>query len=195
MHLDQYTIGGTKITSMTDEEFYHFCLENPSLKIERDANGQIVIMSPTGFNTGRINLIILAELSRWSLTSNMGQAVDSDTGFYLPNGAMRNPDGAWVSNERLAKVPMEDLERIPYLVPDFVFELASKSDHPRNLQAKMTEWLENGVRLGWLIDPYKQQTTVYYSGSAPEVLEGFDRVLDGGDVLPGFGLDLGKLRV
>lgn len=193
--LEQYTIGGKWIESMSDKEFFTFCEENRNLKFEREPDGQIIIMPPTGFNTGNRNSEINFHLRLWNKKYALGQVIDSDTGFYLPNGAMRNPDAGWVSNERLATVPAEELEKFPHLVPDFVVELASRSDYPRNLHAKMKEWVENGCRLGWLIDPYKETVTVYEPDEEPRVMEGFDRKISGEEVLPEFELDLKELRI
>lgn len=180
---------------MTDEEFYTFCVENENIKFEREPDGQIVIMSPTGFNTGSRNSEIIAQLHVWNRKNRLGKVSDSDTGFYLPNGAMRNPDAAWTSNERLAAVPEAELEKFPHLVPDFIVELVSKSDYPKNLDAKMKEWMANGCRLGWLIDPYQETLTIYSPGSEPQTLNGFDSTADGGNVLPGFVMELKDLRV
>lgn len=105
---------------MNDDEFFDFCQQNGHLRFEREPDGQITIMSPTGFRTGMISLRILGRLNDWSQRTKLGVAVNSDTGFYLPNGAMRNPDAAWVSNERLAQVPAHELDKFPHLVPDFV---------------------------------------------------------------------------
>lgn len=188
-------IGGTLLESMSDEEFFMFCVQNPNLKFEREPNGQIVAMSPTGFNTGDRNAEIISQLRNWNKQHQLGRVTDSDTGFYLPNGAMRNPDAAWVSHERLATVPREELERFPHLVPDFVIELASKSDYPRNMQAKMQEWVTHGCRLGWLIDPYQETVSVYQPGKNLKKVEDFNQMLSGGKVLPGFELDLSELRI
>ena len=193
--LEQYTIGGKWIESMSDEEFFTFCEENRNLKFEREPDGQIIIMPPTGFNTGDRNSELITQLRNWNKQHKLGRVIDSDTGFYLPNGAMRNPGSAWVSHERLASVSAEELEKFPHLVPDFVVELASKSDYPRNLHAKMKEWVENGCRLGWLIDPYKETVTVYKPDQEPRVIEGFDRTISGESVLPEFELDLKELRI
>jgi Uma2 family endonuclease len=193
--LSEYTIGGRWVESMTDDEFYTFCVENENIKFEREPDGQIVIMSPTGFNTGRRNAKIIVQLSNWNSKNKLGEVVDSDTGFYLPNGAMRNPDAGWVSNERLASISKSDLEKFPHLVPDFIIELVSKSDYPKNLDTKMKEWIANGCRLGWLIDPFNETVTVYSPGREPEVIKGFDKSVSGGTVLPGFELDLKELKV
>lgn len=193
--LGEYIIGGRWVESMTDDEFYAFCVENESIKFEREPDGQIVIMSPTGFNTGSRNSEIIAQLHDWNRERRMGRVSDSDTGFYLPNGAMRNPDAAWTSDERLSSVPEAELEKFPHMVPDFIVELVSKSDYPKNLDAKMKEWIANGCRLGWLIDPFTETVTIYSPNQEPESVKGFDRSVSGGEALPGFELVLKELRV
>lgn len=193
--LGEYIIGGRWVESMTDDEFYAFCVENESIKFEREPDGQIVIMSPTGFNTGSRNSEIITQLHVWNRERRFGRVSDSDTGFYLPNGAMRNPDAAWTSYERLRSVPEAELEKFPHLVPDFIVELVSKSDYPKNLDTKMKEWIANGCPLGWLIDPFTETVTIYLPNQEPESVKGFDRSISGGEVLPGFELDLKELRV
>lgn len=193
--LDHFILEGRLLESMSDDEFYVFCAENRNMKFEREPNGQIIAMSPTGFNTGDRNSEIITQLRNWNKKHKLGRVSDSDTGFYLPNGAMRNPDAAWVSNERLASVAKDELEKFPHLVPDFIIELASNSDYPRNLHVKMQEWIENGCRLGWLIDPYKETVNIYLPGKETETLSGFDQKISGGEVLPGFALDLSELRI
>ncbi len=193
--LREYTIGGKWVESMTDDEFYTFCVENENIKFEREPDGQIVIMSPTGFNTGRRNANIIVQLSNWNSKHRLGEVVDSDTDFYLPNGAMRNPDAGWVSKERLASVSVEELEKFPHMVPDFVIELVSKSDYPKNLDAKMKEWIDNGCRLGWVIDPFNETVKIYVPEREAELVKGFEKSVNGGDVLPGFALNLRELTV
>lgn len=188
------TLRGRYIEQMTDEEFFSFCQDNKGFKFERTSEGQIILMSPTGFVTGDRNSSIIKQIRNWNDQCKLGRAVDSDTGFYLPNGAMRNPDAAWVSNERLKKVDKKELEGFPHLCPDFVVELRSKGDTLKDLKAKMKEWMENGCRLGWLIDA-DEELVYIYTGSAETVHENFDNRLSGEPVLPGFTLILSELRV
>ena len=186
---------GRILERLTDEEFFHFCQDNRTLKFERDAKGLIFITSPTGFNTGRRNISILEQLSAWSKKNKLGIAVDSDTGFYLPNGAMRNPDAAWVSHERLKKVSKEDLEKFPHLCPDFIVELRSKGYTIKELREKMSEWIVNGCRLGWLIDADEEIVYVYRSGKRVATHTNFNKSISGEPELPGFKLLLSELRV
>ncbi len=188
------TIKGSYIEQMTDEEFFRFCQDNRDLKFERTCEGQIILMSPTFFRTGDQNSEIITQLRIWNKRKKLGRVVDSDTGFYLPNGAMRNPDAAWVSFERLNEVDPSELDKFPHLVPDFIVELKSKSDRIQNLQEKMKEWMSNGCRLGWLIDA-DEEVIYIYEGNNERVHQGFDTELSGEPVLQGFSFVLSELRV
>ncbi len=188
------TLRGAYIEQMTDDEFFTFCQDNNELKFERTSDGQILLMSPTFFITGDRNDEILFQLRQWNKKYRLGRTVDSDTGFYLPNGAMRNPDAAWVSHERLSKVDPAELRKFPHLVPDFIVELISSSDRLEEQQAKMKEWMDNGCRMGWLIDADREVVYVYHQN---EIIQhtGFDTNLSGEPVLPGFEMILSELRV
>lgn len=190
------TLKGSYIERMTDAEFFYFCQDNRDFKFERTSEGQIILMSPTGFITGDRNRSIIKQISNWNDQHKLGRSVDSDTGFYLPNGAMRNPDAAWVSDERLKNLSPRELEGFPHLCPDFIVELRSKGDTLKELKAKMKEWMENGCRLGWLIDADEEVVYVYHNNQET-THHGFDTPLSGEPVLPvpGFTLILSELRV
>ena len=188
------TLKGRYIEQMTDEEFFFFCQDNHDFKFERTADGQIILMSPTAFITGDRNSEIIAQLRAWNKKYRLGRTVDSDTGFYLPNGAMRNPDAAWVSNERLKNISEEELNKFPHLCPDFIVELISKGDTLKELKAKMKEWVENGCRLAWLIDAEKEVVYVYSEGKET-IHQGFDIPISGEPILSKFELILSELRV
>jgi len=188
------TLRGRYIERMTDEEFVHFCQDNKGFKFERTSDGQIILISPAGFITGDRNRSIIKQISNWNDQHNLGRAVDSDTGFYLPNGAMRNPDAAWVSHERLKQVNPRELEGFPHLCPDFIVELRSKGDVLKELKDKMEEWMQNGCRLGWLIDADEEIVYVYHDGKRT-VHNDFNNPIAGETVLPGFALNLSELRV
>lgn len=188
------TIKGSYIEQMTDEEFFRFCQDNRDLKFERTSEGQIIVMSPTFFRTGDQNSEIITQLRIWNKRKKLGRVVDSDTGFYLPNGAMRNPDAAWVSFEILNKIDPLELDKFPHLVPDFIVELKSKSDRIQDLKNKMAEWMSNGCRLGWLIDA-DEEVVYIYEGNNERVHHGFDAELSGEPVLQGFSFVLSELRV
>ena len=184
---------GEYIEQMSGAEFFQFCQDNRNFKFEREANGQIVFMSPTTFLTGDRNHEILFQIRQWNNKKKLGRAVDSDTGFTLPSGAVRNPDAAWVSNETLKLVPKSELEKFPRLVPDFIVELKSKHDHLPDLQKKMNEWMDNGCRLGWLIDVDKEVVYIY-EGSQERTHKDFSKSLSGEPVLTGFKLKLAELK-
>jgi Uma2 family endonuclease len=184
---------GDFIERMSDEEFFHFCQQNRDVKIERDADGKIIIMSPTHFLTGRRNFQILFQLGKWNEHHRLGECVDSDTGFTLKNGAVRNPDAAWISNEQLSKLSAKDLQSFPHLCPEFIVELKSKSDSLPDLKLKMKEWMANGCRLGWLVDA--DEEVIYISSEESESIhDDFDQPLSGGNVLLNFQLTLSELR-
>ena len=185
---------GQYIEQMSDTEFFHFCQDNRDFKFERTADGQIIFMSQTTFLTGDRNSEIIAQLRQWNRKNKLGRVVDSDTGFYLPNGAMRNPDTAWTSNERLKNLSAEELNSFPHIVPDFIVELKSKSDRIPDLKLKMQEWMTNGCLLGWLIDADEEIVYIYSNGKK-ETHKGFDTPISGEPILKGFNLILSELRV
>jgi Uma2 family endonuclease len=179
---------------LDDDEFYLFCQINPKLKLEKTKDGEILIMALTGGKTGAKNMALSAQLWFWNNQHQAGITFDSSTGFRLPNGAIRSPDAAWITKERWEALSESEQEKFPPLCPDFVVELKSESDPPKAAQEKMGEWLENGCRLGWLLDPQGQKAYVYHPGRPIAEWEGFTQRLSGEDVLPGFSLDLALLR-
>ena len=178
---------------MTDEEFYEFCRRNQDFRFEMDKEENLIIMPPTFLETSRKNAKINVRLGRWAEKDNTGVAFESDGMFTLPNGAKRSPDAFWILNEKYYALSKEEREeRFARIVPDFVIELRSKSDNLRKLQSKMSEYIENGVRLGWLIDPYERRVHVYRADESVEILENPQKV-SGEAVLPGFELDLTEI--
>ena len=173
----------------SDDQLYEFCRLNSDLDIERTAQGDLLIMAPASFRSSHINLRIAAQLDQWAEHDGTGVATESSGGFILPNSAMRAPDAAWTRRDRLTTVPEEQQDRFLPLCPDFAIELRSPSDTLNAAQAKMHEYLDNGLRLGWLIDPFARRVHVYRPGVDVEVLDDPDGV-DGAPVLPGFRLDL-----
>ncbi len=174
---------------LTDEQYYQLCQNNRESKFERTPQGELIIMSPTGGNTGRYNLKITQQLANWSDVDGTGVAFDSSTGFKLPNGADRSPDAAWVSLEKWNSLSDKEQEKFPPICPDFVIELRSPSDALKPLQDKMLEYLDNGMRLGWLINRKERQVEIYRQGQQKEVLE-YPITLSGENVLPNFVLNL-----
>ncbi|MEH2050691.1 Uma2 family endonuclease [Nostoc sp.] len=187
----------SRTIELTDEQFFQLCQNNRDLRLERTAEGELIIMPPTGWESGNRNSRLTQRLGNWTDADGTGLAFDSSTGFKLPNGANRSPDASWVSRKRLEALN-PDPDRFLPLAPDFVVELRSASDSLKTVQQKMQEYIENGVRLGWLIDP-QQQVEIYRPGQEVEVLrrrspsETSPTSLLGEDVLPGFVLDLTQI--
>ncbi|OKH18035.1 hypothetical protein NIES593_22510 [Hydrococcus rivularis NIES-593] len=187
--MNTYTINFNPIIKLTEDQFYQLCRANPDIKFERNAKGEIIIMSPTGGETGNRNAEIIIEFGVWNRQSQLGKLFDSSTGFQLPNGADRSPDVAWIKQERWDALTVEQKERFPPIAPDFVLELMSPGDRLQELQEKMREYIENGVQLGWLINRKSRQVEIYRPGQQVEILDN-PATLSGEDVLPGFVLDL-----
>src|SRR5437588_1697562 len=178
---------------LTDEEFYEFCQRNQEFRFEMDKEGNLIVMPPTFLETSRKNLKIGARLDIWTEKDDTGVAFESDGMFTLPNGAKRSPDAFWILKERYYALSEEEREeRFARIVPDFVIELRSKSDSLKKLQNKMSEYIENGVRLGWLIDPFEGRVHIYRADESVEVLENPQKI-SGEDVLSGFELDLTEI--
>ena len=179
------------VVRISDDQFLELCALNDGLRIELNARGDMELMAPAGGRTSNKNLSINIDFGNWVRNDGTGVGFDSSGGFTLPNGAMRSPDAAWILESRWRVLNDEQQRRFPPICPDFVIELRSESDRLATLQAKMVEYLENGARLGWLIDPVDPLHIVYvYRPDNPvEVLEGPD-TLSGDPELPGFVLDL-----
>ncbi|WP_414527755.1 Uma2 family endonuclease [Nodularia chucula] len=174
---------------LTDEEFTAVVAANKDLRLELSAEGKLVIMSPTGGETGNRNFEIYIDLGIWNRQHNLGKAFDSSTGFKLPNGATRSPDTAWIKIERWDNLTPQQRKKFLPLCPDFAVELVSETDDLADTQAKMREYIANGLQLGWLINPHDQQVEIYRPDQAPEVLQS-PTSLSGENVLPGFILNL-----
>lgn len=182
-------IPNTLTLQVSHEQFVDLALANRDLQLERDATGELIIMPPTGSDTGNKNLDIEGQLWLWNRQTKLGKAFNSSTGFRLPNGANRSPDAAWVSKQRWDALTLEQQETFAPICPDFVLELRSKTDTLEKLQAKMREYIENAAGLGWLIDRKNQRVEIYRPGRNVEVID-HPVSLSGEDVLPGFVLDL-----
>jgi Uma2 family endonuclease len=180
------------IIKLTSEQFYQLCQENPDLKLERSANGELIAMPPTGGETGKRNSKLNLHIGIWNEQTELGEVFDSSTGFTLPNKADRSPDASWVEKSRWQALTPEQREKFIPLCPDFVIELVSPSDSLKKTQEKMQEYIENGCRLGWLINRKKREVEIYRPGREVEILQS-PQTLDGEDVLPGFVLNLAKI--
>jgi Uma2 family endonuclease len=180
------------VGKVSDEQYIEFCQSNPDLRIERTAEGDLIIMSPTGGKSGVQNFHLTGEFSAWVKTDGTGKGFDSSTEFSLPNGANRMPDVSWVRNERWNALSDEQKRQFPPLCPDFVIELRSPSDRVKSLQEKMSEYMANGAELGWLIDPFEKKIHIYRPGAAIEILDDPSEI-SGDPFLPGFKLDVQAL--
>lgn len=184
------TLNLDSITHLTHEQFRELCRENRDIRLELTAKRELIVMPPTGWESGNRNIKLAARLQTWTEENN-GFAFDSSTGFILPNGATRSPDAAWVAAERITALNPNPDGFLP-LAPDFVIELRSASDRLKPLQDKMIEYRDNGVRLGFLLNPQDRSVEIYRLGKEVEVLQSPTKV-SGEDVLPGFVLDLQEI--
>ncbi|NJL83677.1 MAG: Uma2 family endonuclease [Chloroflexaceae bacterium] len=182
------------IAALTHDQFQALCEANPDAKLELNGNGELVIMSPTGGETGAWNSELNADLVIWNRQTRRGTTFDSSTGFSLPNGAQRSPDTAWIPLEKWEALTLEERRGFLPFCPDFVMELLSPSDSWLQSQKKMAEYLENGCRLGWLIDRQNKRVAIYRAEKPPEIVQA-PAFLSGEDVLEGFVLSLEILWV
>ncbi|MCB9230797.1 MAG: Uma2 family endonuclease [Bacteroidia bacterium] len=191
---NQIIVKGKALQSLSEDEFFNFCQENRTLRIERNAEGEIIIMSPTGSETGRMEMEISGQLWNWNNIHQLGETFGPATGFLLPDSSVSSPDAAWVNADAWNALPASSKNKFAPLCPDFMIEIKSASDHLPTLEAKMQKWIQNGAQLAWLIDPELQQTWIYRANGEVELVEGFDQKISGETVLPGFELDLSRLK-
>ena len=174
----------------TRAEFERLCQDNPDLRLELTANGELITMPPVGWESSKRNSRLNVRVGVWSEQTKLGEVFDSSGGFTLPNGAVRSPDVTWIAQSKIDAIPAG--VTFPEVVPDFVIELRSKTDNLKPLQEKMVEYRDNGVRLGWLINPQQQQVEIYRLGKEVEIVQS-PTTLSGEDILPGFILDLAPI--
>jgi len=177
---------------MTDEEFFYFCQQNPDMKFERTASKQIIFMAPTTADTGNQNFNLSGEFYIWNRKEKLGYLFDSDSGFTLPNSAVRSPDISWIEKEKWEEFSIEDKQSFTKVCPDFVLELMSKSDSFNDTKNKMVEYIENGAKLGWLVNPKERKTFIFKPESETRAVS-FDEILDGEEVLKGFTLQVSEI--
>jgi Uma2 family endonuclease len=182
------TLNLESITHLTHEQFRELCRDNRDIRLELTAKGELIVMPPTGWETGKRNANLTTDLSLWNREVKSGIVFDSSTGFILPNGAVLSPDAAWVASERLIALNPKPDDFLP-LAPDFVIELHSASDILKISQNKMVEYRDNGVRLGWFLNAKERAVEIYRPGQEVEVLRSPTSLL-GEEVLPGFVLSL-----
>jgi Uma2 family endonuclease len=174
---------------LTDQAFAQLCASNRDLRLERTAEGELVIMSPAGSESARPNGLLTQRLGNWAGSNQLGVFFDSSMGFTLSNGAIRSPDASWVALDRWNALPPKKRKGFSHICPDFVAELRSRTDSLRNLRAKMEEYRAQGARLGWLIDPLRRLVEIYRAGQPVEVIKN-PSSLSGEAVLPGFVLEM-----
>lgn len=190
--MNSLTLNIPPLAQLSDEQFYQICQANQELKFERTAIGELIIMPPTGGETGNLNSEINADFVFWNRQTQLGKVFDSSTCFRLPNGADRSPDVAWVRIDRWDSLTSEQKRRFPPIAPDFVLELLSPTDNWETAQRKMREYQDNQVRLGWLIDPQNRRVEIYRFNQPPQLLNS-PTELTGEEVLPGLILNLQPL--
>lgn len=190
--MNTYTLNLDSAIDLTDEQFYTLCRNNPDLKFERNAHGELIIMPPTGGETGRRNTNLIIDVGNWNRQTQLGQVFDSSTCFKLPNGADRSPDVSWIRQDRWDALTAEQKEKFPPICPDFVIELMSPSDTLKTVRVKMQEYIDNGAKLGWLLNRKDRQVEIYRPDRDVEILQS-PSSLSGEVILPGFVLDLGSI--
>ena len=185
------TIDLSPIVTLTRTEFVKLCAANPDMKLERTSKGELIVMSPTGGETGSFNSDLNGELYTWNRFSKIkGKTFDSSTGFSLPKGSDRSPDAAWISLTKWESLTPEQRKGFLPLCPEFLIELLSPSDSWKQGQVKMEEYMDNGCLLGWLIDPKSKRVAIYRQGQPIEILNA-PKILSGENVLPNFVLEIG----
>jgi Uma2 family endonuclease len=186
------TLNLNPIIKLNPEQFYQLCQENPDLQLERTSQGELIVMPPTGGETGKRNVKLIVQLELWNEKTGLGETFDSSTGFTLPNKADRAPDASWVEKSRWEGLTPEEREKFIPLCPDFVVEILSPSDSLKKTQEKMEEYMDNGCRLGLLINRKKREIEIYRPNREVEILSAPETV-SGENVLPGFVLNLQKI--
>ncbi|WP_370567198.1 Uma2 family endonuclease [Dolichospermum sp. LEGE 00240] len=189
----QSVILNIKNVELSDEQFYQLCQINEDWKLEQTAKGELIIMPPVGAISGNRESEFNADVVIWNRQTKLGKVFSSSTVFTLPNGGKRSPDVAWIANERWESLSIKEKEIFAKICPDFVIELRSRTDSLSQLQEKMQEYLNSGLRLGWLIDPQNQQVEIYRQNQSVEIVP-LPTSLSGENVLPGFILELPVFR-
>ena len=178
--------------TVTPVQFEQLCHDNPDLRMELSARGELIVMPPTGSKTGIRNSLLTSRVGQWAESDGTGVSFDSSAGFTLPDGAIRSPDASWIRRERWESLTREDQEGFAPLCPDLVIELRSPTDRLTDIKEKMAEYIENGARLGFLIDPFERRVHVYRPGKDIEIVDDAERIV-GEPELPGFVLSLRDL--
>jgi Uma2 family endonuclease len=177
---------------VTPAQFEVLCHDNPDLRLELTATGELIVMPPTGSKTGMRNSILVLRVGEWTQRNGTGVCFDSSAGFTLPNGAIRSPDASWVRRDRWESISAKDQEGFAPLCPDFVIALRSPTDRLSDIKDKLAEYVDNGAQLGWLLDPFERRVYLYRSGRAVKMLEDPENV-SGDPEVPGFVLYVREL--
>ncbi|AFZ23132.1 hypothetical protein Cylst_0805 [Cylindrospermum stagnale PCC 7417] len=191
--MDAITLNFAPVIQLTEDQFFDLCQINELIRFERNGDGSLLLMPLVGGLTSNLNANLSAQLGMWNRDESLGIAFGSSVGFILPNGAIRSPDLSWLKREKWDTLTQEEKEKFPPVCPDFVAELRSQTDCLHRLQNKMREYLDNGARLGWLIDLETQQVEIYRPGQEVDVLES-PASLSGENVLPGFVMSLESIN-
>jgi Uma2 family endonuclease len=185
---------GALMTRLSDDEFFELCQANPSLDFERNAQQEIIVMPPAGSESSESSLETQGQLWLWNRQSRLGHVYESSAGFKLPDSSVRSPDAAWLSQAKWEQLTPEQRRKFPPVCPEFMLEVKSPSDDIKMLQAKMEDYLANGMQLGFLLDVAAETAYIYRPDQPAETVQGYDQELSGEPVLPGFRLDLRPLR-
>ncbi|MEQ9299667.1 MAG: Uma2 family endonuclease [Cyclobacteriaceae bacterium] len=188
-----FTLNVPETIALTDDQLFELCSSNRESNIERDSNGNIIIMSPAGGQSSIINAAVTALFFNWNQKEKKGVVFDSSGGFLLKDGSMRSADVAWISNQRWKRLSDEQKEKFPPLAPDFIIEIRSRTDQIGVLKTKMEAWIANGVSLAWLIDPIDRSICIYESEQEATSIDNFHEVIEATKVVEGFRLDLSSL--
>lgn len=178
---------------LSDDEFFELCMANPDLNLERDKNKQVIIMSPSGSLSDSNSTRISGAILNWNDKVKLGKVFGSSAGFTLPDGSVKSPDCALVSKGRWNELSLTQKKKFAPVCPEFVVEIKSPTDSIDQLKSKMTEWMANGVKLGWLVDVEAETILVFKANESTSTVTPFNQSLSGGDVLPGFEFDLSLL--
>ncbi|WP_019508620.1 Uma2 family endonuclease [Pleurocapsa sp. PCC 7319] len=180
------------VDKISDRDLEMLSRDNPDARLETNSEGQLIFMSPTGSETGDRNLELAFQIKLWNKQNKLGKVFDSSTGFKLSNNAVRSPDVSWVTLDKWNSLTKQQRRKFAPIDPDFVLELMSPSDDLDDLQNKMREYMNCGVKLGWLINPDDKQVEIYRQGKNKEVLEN-PLTLSGEDIMPGLIVDLSEI--
>lgn len=179
-----------RFLNLTDNEFHALCRDLKGYRIERDSEGTTWFQEPTSSYTGAFNASITTAVMIWNKEKQTGVVFDSNSGFTLPNGAIRSPDTSWIERSRWDRLSEKEKRSFAPICPDFVIEIRSQTDRLSPIQSKMLEFIENGAQLGWLIDPVDKKVWIYRADESVEEVDSFAVLLSGEAVLPGFELRL-----